>query len=103
MNFLENLIILNGIERPCMHLICREMKDKVIYVNNYLRRRYPKLRKSEGWASLIEYGFVYEDGMYKLKNRSTVRYCDGSLKKWQGKTSFTYKDILNFNYFKENE
>ena len=102
-NLLDNLLILNDVERPCMHLVCRKTKNRVRYVNEYLNRRYHSLRKSEGWASLVEYGFVFEDGVYKLKNQSTVRYPDGSLKKWQGRTSFTYKDIQKFNYFKENE
>ena len=102
-NLLDNLLILNDTDRPCMHLVCRDINGKIRYVNEYLNRRYPRLRKGPGWASLVEYGFVFEDGVYKLKNRSTVHYFDGSVKKWQGRTSFTYQDIKDFNYFKESE
>ena len=102
-DLLDSLIILNGVDKPCMHLVCREMKHRIRYVNEYLNRRYPVLQKSEGWASLVEYGFVFQNGVYILKNKSRVRYFDGSVKKWQGRTSFTYQDIKDFNYFKENE
>lgn len=102
-DLLDSLIILNGVDRPCMHLVCREMKDRIRYVNEYLNRRYRNLRKSEGWASLLDFGFIFQDGVYILKNRSKVRYPDGSIKKWQGRTSFTYQEIKDFNYFKENE
>ena len=102
-DLLNSLIILNGVDRPCMHLVCREMNGRIRYVNEYLNRRYRNLKKSKGWASLIEYGFVFDDGVYILKNKSRVRYPDGTFKRWQGRTSFTYQDIKDFNYLKENE
>ena len=34
-----------------------------------------------------------------LKNESKVKYYDGKIKHWQGKTEFTYNDILNSNKF----
>ena len=91
-----SLCILNEIDRPCMYLICREFKDRIIYVNQYLRRRYPKL-KTNSQTYLIDYGFVYENGKYVLKNPSNVKYKNGRIRQWQGRKSFTYKDILNFN------
>lgn len=102
-DLLDSLIILNGVDRPCMHLVCRVMKSRIRYVNEYLNRRYRNLKKSEGWASLSDYGFIFRDGIYILKNKSIVHYFDGSVKKWQGRTSFTYQDIKDFNYFKEKE
>lgn len=96
-DLLYNLIILNDTERPCMYLICRELKDRIIYVNKYLRRRYPRLRKSTGWASLADYGFIFDEGTYRLLNPSKVRYSDGEIKQWQGRKSFTYEDIMTFN------
>jgi hypothetical protein len=97
----DKLIILNGVERPCMHLVCRETEDKIYYINKKLRKRYPKLRKSEGWANLTDYGFIYEDGKYILKNESKVKYYDGKVRKWQGKTEFTYNEILNSDIYGE--
>ncbi len=96
----DNLIILNAIERPCMYLICRVMPSKkIIYVNKYLRKRYPKLRKSLGWASLKSYGFVFENNKFILKNPSKVKYIDGKQRRWQGRTEFTYNEIMNNGRF----
>ena len=91
----DKLIILNEIERPCMHLICKETDSKIYYVNKILRKDYPKLRKSYGWASLTDYGFVFENKKFTLKHDSKVKYDDGKTRHWQGRTSFTYTDILN--------
>ncbi len=91
----DNLIILNAIERPCMHLICKETDKKIYYVGKELRKRYPKLFKSKGWANLTKYGFVFEKGKFILKNKSKVRYIDGRIRHWQGKTEFTYREIIN--------
>ena len=97
-DLLDKLIILNDIERPCMYLVCREFPDgKIIYVNEYLRRRYPKLRKSEGWACLSDYGFIFNGKEYVLRNKSIAKYPDGTPKKWQGRTHFTYNDIRYFD------
>ena len=38
---IDKLIILNDVERPCMHLVCRETEDKIYYINKKLRKRYP--------------------------------------------------------------
>lgn len=95
----DELIILNDVERPCMHLVCRETNNKIYYINKILRKEYPKLRKSEGWANLTDYGFVYENGKFILKNESKVKYYDGKIRRWQGKTEFTYNDILNSNKY----
>lgn len=101
---LKNLIILNFIERPCMYLVCRVLPSgKIIYVNKYLRRRYPALRKSKGWASLKNYGFVFENNKFVLKNPSKVKYLDGKQRHWQGRTQFTYSDIMNFDGRSRNE
>lgn len=97
-DLLYNLIILNDIDKPCMRLVCRELKDKIIYVNKYLRRRYPKLRKSAGWANLSDYGFIFDEGTYKLLNPSKVRYSDGRVKQWQDRKQFTYDDIMNCDW-----
>lgn len=93
----DKLIILNGVERPCIHLICREYNNKIFYINKELRKRYPKLRKSEGWANLTDYGFVYENGKFIQKNESKVKYYDGKIRRWQDNTEFSYNDILNSN------
>ena len=95
----NELIILNDVERPCMHLICRETDNRIYYINKILRKEYPKLRKSEGWANLTDYGFIYENGKFILKNESKVKYYDGKIRRWQGKTEFTYNDILNSNKY----
>lgn len=95
----NELIILNDVERPCMHLICREKENKIYYINKILRKEYPKLRKSNGWANLTDYGFIYENGKFILKNESKVKYYDGKIRRWQGKTEFTYNDILNSNKY----
>lgn len=91
-----SLCILNETDRPCMYLVCREFKDRIVYVNKYLRRRYPKL-KTNSKTYLIDYGFVYDNDKYILKNPSRVRYSNGKIRQWQGRKSFTYEDILNFN------
>lgn len=91
-----SLCILNETDRPCMYLICREFNDRIIYVNKYLRRRYMDL-KTNSQTYLVDYGFVYDNDKYILKNPSRVRYTDGRIRQWQGRKSFTYEDILNFN------
>ena len=104
MNLLDKLIILNDTDRPCMYLVCREFSNgKIIYVNEYLRRRYPELKKGEGSNSLIDFGFIYEDGTYKLRNKSKAKSPLFGLLKWQGRKEFTYKDIKHFNGRSENE
>lgn len=94
----NKLLILNIIERPCMHLVCREMPSgKVIYVNKILRRAYPNIKKSSGHATLEDFGFTYDvfEQKYKLTKQSRVKYSDGKPRKWQGKTEFTYEEIVN--------
>lgn len=93
-----NLIIINEWDRPCMHLICRVMPNgKIFYANKKLRREYPELKKGTGWASIKDYGFVYNwmKKKYELINGSIVRYHDGKIRQWQGAKEFTYKDIIN--------
>ena len=85
-----------------MHLICREFKDKIIYVNKYLRRRYTNL-KSKEITYLLDYGFIYDNGNYILKNPSRVKYPDGRIREWQGRKYFTYDDIINYNSKTEKE
>lgn len=94
----ENLIIINDCDRPCMHLICRVMPNgKIFYANKILRRQYPKLKKGTGWASIKDYGFVYNwmKKRYELRDGSIVRYHDGKIRQWQGQKEFTYKEIIN--------
>ena len=95
MDILDKLYIINETDRPCMHLICREIGNKMIYVSEHFRRRYPNLQKSESTSSLIDFGFTYDNGVYSLKNKSIVKYSNGKPRVWQGKTSFTYKDIVD--------
>lgn len=78
-----------------MHLVCRETEDKIYYINKELRKCYPKLRKTKGSATLTDYGFIYNNGKFILKNKSKVKYYDGTIRRWQGRTEFTYNDILN--------
>ena len=94
----NKLLILNIIERPCMHLVCREMPSgKVIYVNKILHRAYPNIKKSRGHATLEDFGFTYDvlEQKYKLTKQSSVKYSDGKTRRWQGKTEFTYEEIVN--------
>ena len=96
-DLLENLCILNETDRPCMYLLCRKLPNgKLIYVNNYLRRRYVNLQ-SNSLSFLSDYGFIFDEGTYILKNHSKVRYSTGKIRRWQGRKSFTYEDILNFD------
>lgn len=91
----ESLCILNEMDRPCMRLICRKLPSgKIIYVNKYLRKRFVKL-KSNSLTYLPDYGFIFDEGTYILKNPSKVRYSTGKIRQWQGRKSFTYDDILN--------
>lgn len=97
----DKLLIINEYDRPCMHLVCREMPSgKIIYACKKLRRRYPDLKKGTGVATLKDYGFTYNvfKKKYVLTNESKVIYPNtGLLRRWQGKTEFTYEDIVNSN------
>ena len=43
---IDNLIILNMWDRPCMHLIAEVLPDrKIKYINKILRKRYKELKK----------------------------------------------------------
>lgn len=97
---LESLIILNGVERPCARLVCRIYSNKTIkYVNKNFRKHYKNLRKSAGWATLKQFGFVKDGNKFVLKNKSKVKYSDGEIRHWQGINEFTYNDILNMERF----
>ena len=94
----ENLIIINMWDRPCMHLVCRILpSERIIYINKQLRKEYPVLKKGEGWASLKDYGFIYDanKNKYIKKHKSNVKYSDGKIREWQGLTEFSYDEILN--------
>ncbi len=97
-DLLDSLFILNETDRPCMYLVCRKLPSgKIIYVNNYLRRRYMNLQ-SNSLTCLSDYGFIFDEGKYILKNPSKVRYTTGhQIRHWQGRKSFTYDDIINFD------
>lgn len=95
----DKLIILNAYDRPCMHLVCRVMPNgKIIYGNKKLRRKYKNLEKG-AWATLKDFGFIYNvfTHKYELRNPSKAKYHDGSPRRWQGKTEFTYEDVVNSN------
>lgn len=92
------LIIINQFDRPCMHLVARVMPNgKIIYGCKKLRRKYPALKRGIGAASLKDFGFIYNvfKKKYVLCKESTAKYSDGKPRKWQGKTEFTYEDIVN--------
>lgn len=97
----NKLIILNMYDRPCMHLVCREMpSSKIIYACKKLRRKYPNLKKGINAATLKDFGFIYNvfKKKYVLVNESKVKYpVDGKPRRWQGRTEFTYEDIVNSN------
>ena len=95
---INNLIIINIWDRPCMHLIAEVLPDeKVRYINKILRKEYPELKKGIGWASIKDYGFIFDEETKKFiqKNESIVKYDDGKPRNWQGLTEFTYNDIVN--------
>lgn len=95
---MDNLIIINMWDRPCMHLIAEVLPDgKINYINKILRKRYKELKKGNGWASIKDYGFIYdkENKKFIKKNESIVKYEDGRPRNWQGLTEFTYDDIVN--------
>ncbi len=95
---IDNLIIINMWDRPCMHLIAEILPDeKIKYINKILRKEYPILKKGNGWASIKDYGFIFDEGTKKFiqKNESIVKYDDGTLRRWQGLSEFTYDDIVN--------
>lgn len=94
----DKLLIINQFDRPCMHLVCREMPNgHILYACKKLRRKYPNLQKGTGAATLEEYGFMYDmfKHKYVLARGSRVKYPDGSPRKWQGKSEFTYEEIVN--------
>lgn len=96
----DKLLIINEHDRPCIHLICREMPNgRILYACKKLRRKYPDLQKGIGAATLEEYGFIYNvfKKKYVLTNESKVKYPNGKPRRWQGKTDFTYEDIVNAN------
>ena len=95
---IDNLIIINMWDRPCMHLIAEILPDgKIKYINKILRKEYPILKKGNGWASIKDYGFIYDETTSKfiLKNKSVAKWVDGRNHNWQGLTEFTYDDIVN--------
>ena len=96
----NKLLIINQYDRACMHLVCREMPNgHILYACKKLRRKYPELKKGTGAATLKDYGFTYNlfKKKYVLTNESKVIYPDGTPRRWQGKTEFTYEDIVNSN------
>lgn len=106
---LKKLIILNGCEKPCAKLVCRVYsKTSIKYVNLKLRKHYGNMKKGTEWASLKDFGFVkirkikgntiIED-YYVLKNPSKAKYKDGTTRQWQGKTEFSFNDIMNMGCF----
>lgn len=100
----DNLIILNQYDRACMHLVCRVMPSgKIIYGNKILRRRYPVLKAGAGKATLKEFGFIYDvfKKKYRQVHESKARYTDGKPRRWQGKTEFTYEEIVNSSIYGE--
>ena len=52
--------------------------------------------KSNEKTYLLDYGFIYDNDKYILKNPSRVKYPDGRIRQWQGRKSFTYDDIINY-------
>ena len=95
---IDNLIIINMWDRPCMHLIAEVLPDgKTKYINKILKKEYPELKKGKGWASIKDYGFIFDEKNNKFiqKNKSIVKYEDGKLCNWQGLSEFTYDDIVN--------
>ena len=95
---IDNLIIINMWDRPCMHLIAEILPDgKIKYINKILRKKYPILKKGNGWASIKDYGFIFDGKTNKFikKNESIVKYEDNRPRNWQGSTEFTYDDIVN--------
>ena len=102
----ENLIILNGCEKPCARLLCRIFPNGSIkYVNKYLRKQYGSMKKGTEWASLKDFGFTcnYNDKKksyeYLKISPSVAKYYDGEVREWQGKKTFTYAEILSMNSF----
>ena len=93
-----SLCILNETDRPCMYLLCRDIAGRIIYVNKYLRRRYPNLKSKEK-TYLLDYGFIFneDEGKYVLRYPSRVKYPNGKIRQWQGRKSFTYDEIVNFD------
>ena len=97
---LKKLLIINGCEKPCAYLVCRVMPNgKIQYVNKKLRKKYGNLKEGRESATLDEFGFVQTStNKFKLFFReadSIAKYLDGKPRFWQGKSEFTYNEIMN--------
>jgi hypothetical protein len=97
----DNLLILNGCEKPCAYLICKEYPDgRIQYVNKTLAKRYGNMRKDSESATLKEFGFAKIGDKFILTNPSIAKYEDGKIRKWQSRiTEFTYQEIVNMKGF----
>lgn len=90
---LDNLIILNECDRPCMFLIV--CKEPLRYACLSMREKFPDIHLDmERITPLQDFGFIQEDDVFKKVNPSTATYSDGRIREWQGREEFTIEDLL---------
>lgn len=91
---IDNLVILNDWDRPCMFLIAK--KEPLEYVSPYTRERFGTLRIRHNFrcTPLKDFGFVQEGSVFKKVNPSVATYADGSPRDWQGSEVFTIDEML---------
>lgn len=90
---LDNLIILNDYDRPCMYLIA--CKEPLQYACLSMRQKFPDIKLDASRITPLEkFGFVQEGDTFKKVKPSTATYSDGRIREWQGREEFNIEDLL---------
>ena len=91
---LDNLIILNDYDRPCMYLLAT--KEPLQYACKSMKKKFPDISDFAHRATpLREFGFIQNRDTFIKVNESTAKYQDGRPRDWQGRTAFSAEQLLN--------
>lgn len=91
---LDNLVVLNEYDRPCMCLIAT--RKPLGYVCSGTKKKFPKVDADmERLTPLSDFGFVQKGDVFIREYHSTATYSDGRLRDWQGRDRFTIDELLN--------
>ena len=65
-----NNLVIRKWDMPCMRFIIEILPNgNAMYINKILREQYPTIQLGKGYASIKDYGFIYEGNKF-IKNFS---------------------------------